>query len=85
MLQHIPANDLKTKGVSALRAHLSDGASEAFITVRGHAEYVVMPIDTYNQYRELELTLALEESKRDLKAGKLHKGSVSAHMKRILK
>ena len=82
MNHQISANELKTRGVSALRDATSDG-SEAIITVRGKNRYVVMPIKSYNRLRECELEVALLEVREDVKKGKYYKGSVKNHLKRI--
>ena len=82
MSHQISANELKTRGVSALRDATNDG-SEAIITVRGKNRYVVMPIESYNRLRECELEAALLEVREEVKKGKYHKGSVKNHMKRI--
>lgn len=78
----ITANDLKTKGISAIEnATLQD--DEAIITVRGKSKYIVIPIEHYNYLRECELEAALIESKEDFKTGKYIKESIEKHIKRI--
>lgn len=42
----ISANDLKTRGISAIEAVLADHA-EAIVSVRGKGRYVVMDIEHY--------------------------------------
>ncbi len=79
----ISANELKTKGVSALRSLTADG-SEAIITVRGKAKYVVLPTESYNHLRECELESALAEVQNDIKKGKYIEESVEKHIKRII-
>ena len=78
----ITANELKTKGVSAISKARSESA-EVLITVRGKTEYVVLPIKTYNYFRECELEVAFLESRNDLKKGKYIEESVEKHIKRI--
>ena len=78
----ITANDLKTKGVSAINNATADG-NEAFISVRGENKFVVIPIEKYNQLHEYELEAALLESRNDIKNGKFIKESVEKHIKRI--
>lgn len=78
----ISANELKTKGISALDKATAEN-DEAIITVRGKQRYVVLPIATYNHLRECELEAALAETKRDLKNKKYHKESVAKHIARI--
>ena len=82
MIETITANELKTKGISAINKALSK-AGEAFITVRGKSKFVVLPIDKYNKLREYELAAALEETKKELREGKFVEESIEEHMKRI--
>ena len=78
----ITANELKTKGVSALNDAASE-ENEIFITVRGKNKFVVIPIEQYNYLRECELESALINARNDLKAGKFIKESIEKHIKRI--
>ena len=80
----ISANDLKTKGVSAIEKALAD-QPEASVTVRGQLKYVVMSREQYAHLRECELEAALAESKADLDAGRFVKESVEQHIKRLAK
>jgi len=82
MSEYITANELKTKGISAINKILSK-AGEAIITVRGKDKFVVLPIDEYNKLREYELEAALQETKRDLEEGKIVEESIEEHIKRI--
>lgn len=82
MGSHITANELKTKGVTALRQATQDG-SEAIISVRGRDKYVVIPIASYNRLRECELEVALIETRQDIKNGKVHRDSVKQHVQRV--
>jgi len=50
-MNHLSANDLKVKGVSAIEAALAD-QSEAIVSVRGKNRFVVMDIAHYNYLRE---------------------------------
>jgi len=78
----IPANDLKTKGISAIDS-LLDEQDEAIITLRGEQKYVVLDIERYNYLRECELESALIEARKELKEGKYITESVEEHIKRI--
>ena len=80
----ISANDLKTKGVSAIEQALMD-QQEASVTVRGQMKYVVMSREQYAHLRECELEAALAESNADLDAGRFVKESVEQHMRRLAK
>lgn len=58
----ITANDLKTRGVSALETAMGkDG--EAVISVRGKPRYVVMDIAHYERLREAEIFSAWQETR----------------------
>ena len=83
-MNSISANDLKTKGVSAIKQALAD-QQEASVTVRGQQKYVVMRHEEYTRLRECELEAALAESKADLDAGRFVKESVEQHLKRLAK
>jgi len=78
----ITANELKTKGVSAINEVTSTG-TEAIISVRGKNQFVVMPIEQYNYLRDCELEAALIETKKELKNKKFVEESVEKHLKRI--
>ena len=82
MTRILTANELKTKGVSAIKKAMTDN-TEALITVRGKTEYIVLPVKKYNHLRECELEVALMESKRDLENGRFIEESVEDHIKRI--
>ena len=81
-MSHISANDLKTKGVSAIETALSD-APEAIVSVRGKDKFVVMNLAHYHYLRECELDAALAETRADLAAGRAVKESPAAHLKRL--
>ncbi len=80
----IAANELKTRGVSALDKGLQD-APEAMITVRGKNQYVVMRIEQYHYLREMELEAALLETRRDIENGNVVRESADVHVSRISK
>jgi len=80
-MMEITANQIKTKGISALDI-LCERGDDAIITVNGKSKFVVMSMDKYNNLRELELQLALQESLKDIEAGKSYKG-IDEHLKRI--
>jgi len=81
-MNSISANDLKTKGVSAIERALED-QPEVILTVRGQPKYVVMSHEQYAHLRECELEAALAESKADLDGGRFVKESVEEHIKRL--
>jgi PHD/YefM family antitoxin component YafN of YafNO toxin-antitoxin module len=82
-MSQITANDLKTRGITAIEAVLDEQA-ETIISVRGHAKFVVMAIGHYNHLRECELEAALAESQRDLAAGRAIRESAAEHVARLL-
>lgn len=81
-METIAANDIKKRGVSALADALCD-QDEGVITVRGKGQYVVMTMEKYNSFREIELGMAVEEARADYKAGRIASLTVDAHMRRI--
>ncbi|WP_031388115.1 prevent-host-death protein [Desulfonatronum thiodismutans] len=78
----LTANELKTKGASAIEAALS-ARQEAVISVRGKERFVVMRMDYYHYLRECELEAALAETRDDLAAGRFVKESAAEHLERI--
>ncbi len=78
----ITANELKTQGVSLIDK-VTASSGEAVISVHGKTKYVVLTIEEYNRLRDCELEAAIEESKKDLKEGKIIRESVEKHIKRI--
>jgi PHD/YefM family antitoxin component YafN of YafNO toxin-antitoxin module len=78
----ISANQLKTKGVSALEPIIEEHQA-AVITVRGVSKYVVMDIETYNQLRECELEAAIAETEREIRDGEVFRDTIQEHIKRI--
>ncbi len=79
----ITANDLKTRGVSAIDMVVEE-SEEAVVTVRGKNTYVVIPIEKYNYYRECELEAAINETRKELEQGKYVAETVDEHIKRII-
>ena len=78
----ITANELKTKGVTALEPLMKEEHT-ATITVRGEPRYVVMDIQKYNRMREYELEGAILESQKDIENGDYMVESVGKHIERI--
>ncbi|OUS16378.1 prevent-host-death protein [Gammaproteobacteria bacterium 50_400_T64] len=78
----VTANELKTKGISAVETCLKDD-EEVIISVRGKDRYVVMDLDKYARLREYELTVALQEARADVEAGRTISESVAEHMQRV--
>lgn len=78
----ITANQLKTKGVSAIQENLSEN-HELIITVRGKEAFVIMDMEHYSYLRECELDAALHQAKIDYNDGNYIKETVDDHIKRI--
>ncbi len=81
-MNHISANDLKTKGISAIELALSD-AAEVIVSVRGKDRFVVMEVAQYEYLRGCELDAALAETRADLAAGRVVQESPQAHLERL--
>lgn len=81
-MSHISANDLKTKGIAAIEAALSE-SPEAIVSVRGKDKFVVMNLAHYHYLRECELDAALAETRADLLAGRAVQESPEAHLARL--
>ena len=81
-MSHISANDLKTKGISAIELALNN-APEAIVSVRGKDKFVVMDLAHYHYLRECELDAALAETRADLAAGRAIQESPADHLARL--
>ena len=81
-MAHISANDLKTKGISAIELALST-APEAIVSVRGKDKFVIMNMAHYHYLRECELDAALAQTRADLAAGRVVHESPEAHLARL--
>jgi prevent-host-death family protein len=81
-MQSMTANELKTKGVSAVEERL-ETEEEVMITVRGQDKYVVMSLEKYARLRGYELDIAVQEARADYAAGRVIKESVDDHIKRV--
>ena len=78
----VTANELKTRGISAVEDRLST-EEEVIISVRGKDRYVIMGLEKYARLREFELDIAVMEAKADYEAGRIITESVDDHMKRV--
>ena len=81
-MSHISANDLKTKGISAIEFALRT-APEVIVSARGKDKFVVMDITHYHYLRECELDAALAETRADVAAGRVVQESPVAHLARF--
>jgi len=82
-MSDLTANDLKTRGVSAIEQALA-GSSEVVVTVRGKQRYVVMDMVQYQHLRERELDAALAEALADVAAGRATRENAEAHVARLM-
>ena len=81
-MPNIPANELKTRGVTAIEQALAD-STEAIVSVRGKDKYVVMSFEQYSHLRTCELEAAIHETRKDLAEGRFITESPAAHLKRL--
>ena len=78
----LTANDLKTRGVTAIEESLAH-RTEALVSVRGKDRFVVMEVAQYHYLRECELDAALAQSQADVAAGRFLTESAQQHMERV--
>jgi hypothetical protein len=78
----LTANDLKTRGVTAIEEMLAS-QPEAMISVRGKERFVVMDVAHYHYLRECELDAALAQARADAAAGRVVAESAAAHVARL--
>ena len=81
-MAQITANELKTRGVSAVERLLEE-EDEVIVSVHGRDTYVLMKIDKYTQLRDYELERALQEARADYAAGRYVTESVDDHVRRV--
>jgi len=79
----INANELKTRGVTAIESALQYG-SDVAITVRGKTRFVVVDVDYFQQLRECELEKAAREAREDIAAGRFVVETAEQHKERIM-
>jgi len=78
----VTANELKTRGISAVE-DLLETEEEVIISVRGVAKYVLMGVEKYARLRESELDMAIKDARADYEAGRVVTESVDDHMTRV--
>ena len=81
-MKAVTANELKTRGVSAVEDRLKTD-DEVIISVRGQHKYVVMSLEKYSRLRAYELDIAVQEARADYEAGRATVESVNDHIKRV--
>lgn len=79
----INANELKTRGVTAIESALRHD-SDVAITVRGKTRFVVVNVDYFQQLRECELEKAAREAGEDIVAGRFVVETAAQHKERIM-
>ncbi len=78
----IVANDLRTKGIKILKEAL-ENSDEAFISVRGEHQFVVMRTENHEKLKSYELDIAYIEAMRDIKNGDFKSISADKHIKEL--
>jgi PHD/YefM family antitoxin component YafN of YafNO toxin-antitoxin module len=79
----INANELKTRGVTAIESALQYD-SDVAITVRGKTRFVVVNVDYFQQLRECELEKAARDAREDIAAGRFVVETAAQHKERIM-
>ena len=83
-MSDITANDLKTKGISALESAL-ERDTEAVISVRGRPRFVVMDIAHFERLREAEIYAAWKEARAAESRGEYVVETAEEHIARLEK
>lgn len=78
----ISANEIKTRGISAIDNLLSK-YSEIFVSVRGKKKFVILPLERYEELKEAELEKIIREAEEDYKAGRVVRETAEEHFKRL--
>ena len=81
-MNHISANELKTRGIAAIEQALAT-EQEAIVSVRGKDRFVILDMAQYQRLRECELEVALAEARSDVAAGRVVRESPEAHLARL--
>ena len=81
-MNHISANELKTRGVAAIEEVLAE-QPEVIVSVRGKDRFVILDMAQYQRLRECELEVALAEARADVAAGRVVRESPDAHLARL--
>jgi PHD/YefM family antitoxin component YafN of YafNO toxin-antitoxin module len=82
IMNHISANELKTRGIAAIEQALAT-EQEAIVSVRGKDRFVILDMAQYQRLRECELEVALAEARSDVAAGRVMRESPEAHLARL--
>ena len=80
----ITANELKTRGIGMLNEIFKqDDDLEAFVTVHGQTQYVILPVTKYKYYREQELLYAAKQVHEDIAHGRYKIQTAKEHIKEL--
>ena len=82
VVNHISANELKTRGVAAIEQALATHP-EAVVSVRGKDRYVIIDMAQYHHLRVCELEVGLAEARAYVAAGRVVRESAEAHVGRL--
>ena len=63
----VTANELKTKGIQAIEKEISNNG-QAIITHRGKSKYVVIDINTFDDYLAYKLDLDYQKALKEIEA-----------------
>jgi len=78
----IPANDIKTRGISCVEELIKE-TGEVFVTVRGKVKYVILPVEKYEKLKDAELESIVRQAEKDYKEGKYKTETAEEHFKRL--
>ena len=78
----ISANDLKVKGVKAIKEEL-EHAKEVAISIRGKVTYIAMTVEQYDLLRTAEIKAAYNDSMLDIKNGDYVEETADEHIARL--
>jgi len=81
-MNSITANELKNRGVTAIKALVSEFDEPVAVTVRGRTEYVVLSTAQFDAFAQFELQVALDEAKNDMANGN-YTSNVDEHFEQL--
>ena len=81
MPMQITAQQIKTRWTAIIDEQMKN-SNELFLSVRWEPKYVIINMNTYNKYREVELENAILETKQDIRSWKFS-SDIDSHIKEI--
>ena len=78
----ITANELKTRGISAVE-ELIKHAGEVFVSVRGKKKFVILSIEEYERLKEAELESIVRQAEKEYLQGDYVTETAEEHFKRL--